>query len=186
MLRENYIDLKKDQYRKDVSRFNAYNIFSEFNNRNSNLVCFIIFLSILLIEINHLNFFHASSFTSEGHDRASLSTDKVNLPRKTPPFFIRFTLSSLFSFFFFKFDSISHDLSNLSKSFSRKNSLTSKASTCARENRWRGEGARKLSKRFFGFCAVISESYSADHNVTNSRLDDWHGERDTDGYALIA
>lgn len=59
-----------------------------------------IFLS-LLIEINHLNFFHASSFTFEGHDRASLSIDKVNLPRKTPPFFIRFTLSSLFLFFFF-------------------------------------------------------------------------------------
>lgn len=104
MLRENYIDLKKDQYRKDVSRFNAYNIFSEFNNRNSNLVCFIIFLSILLIEINHLNFFHASSFTSEGHDRRPFPPTRSTCREKLllslsvlhyPPFFLFFFSNSI-------------------------------------------------------------------------------------------
>lgn len=95
MLRGNYIDLKKINTERYIY---ACNIFDEFQNeiRDSYTLNDFRIRHINVIEINDLNFSPVSSFTSEGHYRASFSIrGKVNDKKKL----LFIVILSLFFFF---------------------------------------------------------------------------------------
>lgn len=95
MLQENYIDLKKINTER---RFTFTLLIFSTNFENEIQVLYALRFSYSpLIEINNLNFSPISSFTSEGHDRASFPIEARSTTRKTP--FYRYIILPFFFFF---------------------------------------------------------------------------------------
>lgn len=174
MLRGNYIDLKKINTERYIY---ACNIFDEFQNeiRDSYTLNDFRIRHINVIEINDLNFSPVSSFTSEGHYRASFSIrGKVNDKKKL----LFIVILSLFFFFRNLFSGSRAPIAKIRlRRYIDGETLV--------------EGGEGRSEKIIQAVRFLRRDIwkpfgRLSHNVTNSRLDDWHGERDTDGYALIA
>lgn len=95
MLQENYIDLKKINTERPFT-FTLLIFSTNFENEIQVLYA-LRFSYSPLIEINNLNFSPISSFTSEGHDRASFPIEARSTTRKTP--FYRYIILPFFFFF---------------------------------------------------------------------------------------